>query len=206
MQHNPQAAVAPQAPNGLGADCTFPPYATVQIPSQSFVPLLAHQFVQPSVQLPSKSSSRFSSHIPSAFEIQTSTSLLLAYASSSPPSIPSTTTIPILQGQDNFMQWHEAATGMIQNLGLNSWICGPTPENIVHYNPNVVPVYPPVLSYNPLPEDYQVWQVFWAWDGTASVVLTSRLSPSVVAMLPPNIDPLSGAQRTSRDILNIIRD
>ncbi|KAK1220981.1 hypothetical protein PQX77_016194 [Marasmius sp. AFHP31] len=109
--------------------------------------------------------------------------------SSTTPSIPSTTTIPILHGQDNFAQWHEAATGMIQNLGLNLWICGPTPENVMSFNPNIVPVYPPSMSNNPTPEEYQIWQVFWARDGVATFVLTSHLSPNIASMLLPNLDP-----------------
>ncbi|KAK1225770.1 hypothetical protein PQX77_011272 [Marasmius sp. AFHP31] len=192
----------------------LPPYATVPIPQHQFQPLphtpQFHQplpFPAPFVQQPFIASyqSCYSDYVPSLVELQTSASLLLAYMSSTTPSIPSTTTIPILHGQDNFAQWHEAATGMIQNLGLNSWICGPTPENFTSFNLNIVPVYPPSMSNNPTPE-YQIWQVFWARDGVATFVLTSRLSPNVASLLPPNLDPTTGVQRTSRDIINILRE
>ncbi|KAK7051171.1 hypothetical protein VNI00_004671 [Paramarasmius palmivorus] len=194
LGHFPYPPVTPSSQNSAGMGVpnatSIPPYSTVPIPYQ--------QFSQPQ----SQHHSPLSPHESSA---DMSLALLRSLIHTPVPSLPSTTSIPLLQGRLNFAQWQEAAVGMVQNLGLNSWICGPSPPNLTTFNPDVIPVYPPLLSTTPSVSDCQLWHVFWTRDGIAAQILMSRLSQSVAAMLPPSTDPVTYQRRTARDVLNVLR-
>ncbi|KAL0563481.1 hypothetical protein V5O48_018586 [Marasmius crinis-equi] len=209
--HVPRSEVTQSFQNSLGVGVDQPPsyhtqaYSPVSPPYNPFFNQSLNHSASFSVDIPRAPGAQVSTirHVPSSSEIEISNCLLHAYITNPPPAVPSTTSLPILQGRENFAQWSEAAVGLIRNLGLNPWICGPTAGGTPHVNPNFTPVYPPSLPQFPSPVDYQLWQVFWARDGVASVILTSRLSQSVASSLC--LDPVSGEQRTAREILHALR-
>ncbi|EEB91583.1 hypothetical protein MPER_10034 [Moniliophthora perniciosa FA553] len=73
------------------------------------------------------------------------------------------------------------------------------------FTPDIVLVYPPELTAHSTAEEHTLYHVFSQRDGIAAIILTTRLTPTTAAMLPPLFDPITGRRRTARDILDTLR-
>ncbi|KAK0458327.1 uncharacterized protein EV420DRAFT_1643217 [Desarmillaria tabescens] len=125
---------------------------------------------------------------------------------SSSVSTPSTTSIPELTGRTTWGLWVHGIKSLADINGVLPHIIEEPMPGVVVINPMCRPSYPPVLSPDPSPQE---WDTFVAWhrkDAVMIHILTSRLSADVSAVLPM-VDDHGGAERefTVRTLLGILR-
>ncbi|THU91673.1 hypothetical protein K435DRAFT_863179, partial [Dendrothele bispora CBS 962.96] len=131
-------------------------------------------------------------------------SVLPTLSFSSTSSLPTVTHIPILKGADNWPIWYDSVWSTLTSLHLIPHVCDPPPAGvpITFFNSPSYPPAPPPADDQDLCSKYLLW---WKTDSHAAHVLSSRLSPSILAFLPDHIDSTTGLPRTSRAVLMAIK-
>lgn len=110
-------------------------------------------------------------------------------SNSSPSSktLPSVTHIPLLTSKSDFSAWDEGVTTLLRANGLFGHILDPS-EPMTLSQPRRIPSPPPVLPHRPLPEELDVYNLWWDRDNIAQHILLSRLGSVPRGLLPsPNV-------------------
>jgi len=105
-------------------------------------------------------------------------------------SAPSTPTyIPILTGRLDWCPWSEALTTAIMTMNLYGHIAEHY-DSQWGFDPGSIPMYPPTIDQNSLPDELHMWNLWWTQDGQVLHLLVSCLSPTVHMQLPGAGSPL----------------
>jgi hypothetical protein len=72
------------------------------------------------------------------------------------------------------------------------------------FDPGLWQTYPPVVHRGSTHDELQSFTDWWARDGLASHILTSRLNPSVLGCLPITNERM-GQRRSARVVYNTLR-
>ena len=119
-------------------------------------------------------------------------------------SLPSTKDLPLLTGKHNWGLWHSAVSSLILCSNLLSHIADDLLPGAA-YDPDLWPMYPPILQPDAGPEERTEFSNWWSKDGVVTHILTSRLSQAVLSSLP--IANVRLAQRRSaRDVYQTLRN
>ena len=93
---------------------------------------------------------------------------------------------------------------LILYLGYLGHISNPsTPGVMLH--PDRLPSYPPQLSQPPTVEEFAASTLWWEHDNVVSHILTTRLTPSVLSILPFDDDNNGMNPRTARTVYELLR-
>ena len=136
--------------------------------------------------------------------LPTSSVTVPSTTSTVPKPLPSITHIPILSGWSDFSAWSNGVRSLILYLGLAGHIANQPAPGIAP-RPDRVPSYPPTLSTVASAAELATSRAWWEEDNIVSHILTSRLTPSVLAILLFDDDDESIAPRTARAVYTLLR-
>jgi len=114
-------------------------------------------------------------------------------------SLPTTSHIPLLNGQADFSAWHDGIKALIRNLGSFGHVASladPVPPDRL----DMVPSFPPALTPTSPPEERLACTRWWDLDNTIEHVLLARLGSSARMVLPED-----GSDRTARLIYETLK-
>ncbi|KAF9031620.1 hypothetical protein BJ165DRAFT_1358204, partial [Panaeolus papilionaceus] len=106
------------------------------------------------------------------------------YLSQPKPTLPSTKDIPLLKDASTWNSWYDSVYNYLTNLGVFNHVCPPTDGSVTVVDPQFIPTYPPPLYADSSPDEIALHTAWWAEDGIASHIITSRLSDDVRASIP----------------------
>ncbi|SJL06868.1 uncharacterized protein ARMOST_10210 [Armillaria ostoyae] len=119
-------------------------------------------------------------------------------------NIPQTSHILELKTQADWAAWYHGVQNLLTSRALFTHICDPPALHIAR-DPMNTPSFPPVLHPYPLPQHTQEWISWHCKDAVVYGVLTSRLSRDILSMIPPLMDPGTGARSTVREAFHLLR-
>ena len=133
---------------------------------------------------------------------------LLPVPSAAPPTttktLPAIGHIPLLSGRSDFSAWNNGVRSLIRHLGYTGHIVNPPAPGITP-RPDRIPTYPPFLTDTPTAAELAISRIWWDEDNIVSHILTSRLSASVLSIIPFDDDDESLVPRTARTIYELLR-
>ena len=119
--------------------------------------------------------------------------------SASSRSLPTTSHIPILNGQTDFAAWHDGVKALIRNLGGFGHIASLT-DPVPQDRPDMAPSFPPTLTATSSPNERMAGARWWDIDNTIEHVLLAHLGSSARMVLPED-----GSDRTARLVYETLR-
>ena len=121
-----------------------------------------------------------------------------------PRTLPTVTHIPIFSGRSDFNAWNNGVRSLILYLGYTGHIVNQPASGTIP-RPDRLPTYPPCLTATPSATELTASRVWWEEDNVVSHVLTSRLTATVLSILPFDDDDESLTPRTARSVYELLR-
>ncbi len=119
-------------------------------------------------------------------------------------NVPQTSHIPELRTRADWAAWYHGVQNLLTSRAIFTHICDPPAPHIAQ-DPMNTPSFPPILHPYPLPQQTQEWIAWHRKDAIVYGVLTSRLSREILGMIPPLMDPGTGAHSTAREAFHLLR-